>query len=568
MRKLLVLAVAGSLALAGCGGGGGSGGSGGGNAGGGGSADATKAFDINPIARDQVKDGGTLRWGLNEFPTQWNMNHVDGNLAMVKKVIDGLLPQPFRSDEKAAISPNTDYLTDGKVTASDPKQVVTLTLNPKAKWSNGDPITWEDYEAQWKALNGGNADYKVASTTGYQDIESVAQGKDQFEVVITFKQNFGDWQSLFWPLYPKATNASPGSFNNEWLSKIPVTAGPFKFGSFDKTAKTITITRDDTWWGDKAKLDTIIFPTMESDSLVGAFTNGEIDTFDVGPSAPGYARAKGTQGAVVRQAAGPDFRHITINGESPMLSDPNVRQAIAMGINRQAIAQSDLQGLDWPITLLNNHFFMNTQEGYQDNAGPLGVYDAAKAGQALDTAGWKLSGQTRMKDGKELNLRFVMPSGLQLTKSEGELLQNMLGQIGVKVTLQAVPSDDFFTKYIIPGNYDMTAFSYIGTPFPVSSGYGIYANATKDSGGTKQWNANLGRIGSPEIDAAMKKATAELDVAAARTATNNADKLIWEAVNVITLYQRPQNIAVKETLANIGARGFYDLKYQDIGFTG
>lgn len=142
----------------------------------------------------------------------------------------------------------------------------------------------------------------------------------------------------------------------------------------------------------------------------------------------------------------------------------------------------------------------------------------------------------------------------------------MLGQIGVGVTLQSVPTDDYFTKYIIPGNYDITAFAYVGTPFPVSSSYGQYADAVRRSDGTRQWNANLGRIGSPQIDAAMNKATADLDDARAIADTNAADKLIWQAVNVVTLYQRPQNVAVKSNLANFGARGFYDLRYQDIGF--
>ncbi|MEV8632251.1 ABC transporter family substrate-binding protein [Streptosporangium sp. NPDC051023] len=563
------LTVAGSLALAGCGG------QGAGRGGGPSSegdeqragSSAVKAYDINPVPREKVKDGGLLRWGINEYPTNWNLNHVDGNLAMVKKVIDALMPSAFRSNEKGEISANTDYLLAGKITESKPKQVVTLTLNPSAKWSDGTPITWEDYRAQWEAMNGANPDYRVAGTTGYHDIESVEKGRDVHEVIITFAKPFGDWQALFGPLYPKSTNATAEAFNTAWLNRIPITAGPFRFVSFDQTAKTITIARDDHWWGEKAKLDKIIYRSLESDALVGAFSNGELDTFDVGPSAPDYARAKSSQGAIIRQAAGPDFRHFTMNGESALLSDVNVRRAIAMGINRQAITQSDLQGLDWPIVLLNNHFFMNTQDGYRDNAGEIGVYNPERAKQLLDAAGWKLSGQTRTKDGKELNLRFVMPSGLQLTKSEAEITQNMLAQIGVKVTLQAVPSDDYFTKYIIPGNYDITAFAYVGTPFPVSSGYGQYANAVRNSKGQPQWNANLGRIGSPEINAAMDKATSDLDGARAIEDTNAADKLIWEAVNVVTLYQRPQNVAVNRNIANYGARGFYDLRYQDIGFT-
>ncbi|WP_327090686.1 ABC transporter family substrate-binding protein [Nonomuraea sp. NBC_01738] len=563
--RLVALSGALALALAGCGGGGGGGGYGGGSAGGGstGGGASVKAFDINQQPRDQVKDGGTLRWGINEFPAQWNRNHVDGNLAMAAVVSNALLPQPFRSNEKAEIAPDPDFLTDFKL-ESAPKQKVTYTLNPKAKWSNGAPITWEDYQAQWKALDGKNSDFHIVSSTGYQDIESVAKGKDDYEVVVTFARPFGDWKSLFGPLLPKSANASPDAFNKDWLNKIPVTAGPFKFKAFDQTAKTITIARDDAWWGDKAKLDQIIYRASEQDSLIGAFGNGELDITDVGPSAPDYARAKSTQGAQVRQAAGPDFRHFTFNGSSDLLKDVKVRQAIQLGINRQAIAQSDLQGLDWPITLLNNHFFMNTQEGYQDNAGDLGVYNPDKAKQMLDAAGWKLNGQVRQKDGKNLDLRFVVPTGLQLSKSEGELAQSMLAQIGVKITIKAVPSDDFFTKYVIPGNFDMTPFAYIGTPYPVSSSYGIYVNSP-DGGET--WNANFGRSGSKEIDQAMQKAGADLDETQAKANTNAADKLIWQEVNVLPLYQRPQNVATKETLANAGARGFYDLRYQDIGFT-
>ncbi|MER7503457.1 ABC transporter family substrate-binding protein [Nonomuraea pusilla] len=561
-RLAVGAALACSLALAGCGGAR-PGGAGAPGTEGAQQSPQLKSFDINLQPRERVKDGGTLRWGINEFPTQWNRNHVDGNLAVAAVVSNALLPSPFLSNEKAEISVNHDYLLDAKITARRPKQVVTYTLNPKARWSDGKPITWVDYQAQWQALNGRNPAYRIVTSTGYQDIEKVARGRDDHEVVVTFARPFGDWQSLFGPLLPASTNRSPEAFNTAWLNKIPVTAGPFKFQSFDQTAKTITIVRDDRWWGDRAKLDRIIYRASEQDSLIGAFANGELDLIDIGPSAPDYARAKSTPGAQMRQAAGPDFRHFTFNGSSELLKDVKVRQAIQLGINRQAIAQSDLQGLDWPITLLNNHFFMNTQEGYQDNAGDLGVYDPQRARQLLDAAGWKLNGAVRQKGGKQLALRFVVPSGLQISKAEGELTQSMLSQIGVKLTIQAVPSDDFFTKYVIPGNFDITPFAYIGTPFPVSSSYGIYANSPDG----KTWNANFGRTGSAQIDDAMNRAGQNLDLAQARAETNEADRLIWPLVNVLPLYQRPQNVAARQTLANVGARGFYDLRYQDIGFT-
>ncbi|MEV0632367.1 ABC transporter family substrate-binding protein [Nonomuraea wenchangensis] len=560
-RLVLALAVAAPLALTGCGGRTGGGGEEG--AGGRGDDRTVRAFDINPRPRDQVKNGGTLRWGINELPAQWNRNHVDGNLAVAASVSNALLPSPFYSDEKAEITPDRDYVLEAEVTARRPRQVVTYTLNPKAHWSDGKPITWADYQAQWRALNGKDPAYRIASATGYQDIEKVARGKDDHEVVVTFARPFGDWQSLFGPLLPAATNSSAEAFNTGWLNKIPVTAGPFKFGGFDQTAKTVTLVRDDAWWGDRAKLDRIIYRAAEQDSLIGAFSNGELDIIDVGPSAPDYARARATSGAEVRQAAGPDFRHFTFNGSSELLRDRNVRRAVQLGINRQAIAQSDLQGLDWPIALLDNHFFMNTQEGYQDNAGEYGAYDPARARRLLDAAGWRLDGAVRKKNGKPLELRFVVPSGVQISKQEGELAQSMLAQIGVKLTIRSVPSGDFFTSYVIPGNFDITPFSYIGTPYPVSSSFGIYANAPDG----KTWNANFGRTGSAAIDEAMSRAAQSLDPAEGRSLANAADRLLWQEVNVLPLYQRPQNVAVKETLANVGARGFYDLHYENIGFT-
>lgn len=524
------------------------------------------AADLNLTPRAKVKTGGTLRWGLTEYPAQWNQNHIDGNHTNVKTVMDALMPRPFRADEHGVLALDPDYVAAADVTSTSPKQVVTYTLNPKARWSTGQPITWADYDAQWRALRGKDPAFHVANVTGYQDIASVARGRNDFQVVVTFARPFGDWRSLFAPLYPKSATASPQDFNAGWVGKIPATAGPFRFGAFDTRAKTITLNRDGKWWGEPAKLDSIVFRGLESDARVAAFANGELDVFDIGPSAADLSRAKSAEGAVVRQAAGPDFRHFTFNGESPILSDIRVRQAVALGVDRAVIAKSDLKGLNWPVTLLDNHFLMNSQQGYRPNAGELAGPDAARAGALLDAAGWRMNGAVRQKAGKQLDLRFVIPSGLQLARSEGEITQAMLAKLGIKLTIETVPSNDFFTKYVIPGNYDIAPFSYVGTPFPVSASYGTYADGVRSQGDDVSWNANLGRSGNAEIDTKLRAAMAELDPAKALKLINEADRLVWREVNVLPLYQRPQTVAVDAKLANVGARGFRDLDYADIGF--
>ncbi len=82
-----------------------------------------------------------------------------------------------------------------------------------------------------------------------------------------------------------------------------------------------------------------------------------------------------------------------------------------LGIDRQATPSLDLQGLDWPSAPLNNHFFMNTQAGYQDNAGDLRRLRPGQAGRLLDQAGWKLDGAVRKKDGKPARPALRRPVG-------------------------------------------------------------------------------------------------------------------------------------------------------------
>jgi peptide/nickel transport system substrate-binding protein len=527
-------------------------------------AAAVKAIDVNPAPRDQVKQGGTVRWAIDEFPAQYNYNQFNGTTAALHDVIYALMPTPMFSDEKANVTPNPDFLESAEVTSTDP-QKLTYKLNPDAKWSDGTPITWKDFAAQWKALRGSKG-YEIASSTGYDQIKSVEQGSDEYEAVVTFTRPFGEWRSLFSPLYPASVNDDPEKFNKAYVNDFPVTAGPFKLQKIDKTSKSITVVPDPNWWGNKPKLDSIVFRALDQEAGVNAFVNGEVDVVDIGANAAGYKRASGTSNGVVREAGGPDFRHFTINGTSPMLSDVKVRQAVAMGINREAIVKSDLTGLNWPVRTMDNHFFVNTQAGYQANAGEVGKYNPDRAKQLLDEAGWKDQGGVRQKGGKQLEIRFVIPSGVPASRQEGELTQAMLKDIGVKLDIRTVPSDDFFSKYVNTGNFDITPFSWLGTPFPISPNLSIYREPQKGADGKLSIQQNYARVGSSEIDKLMNDANAQTDVAKARDLANQADRLIWEEVHSLVMYQRPQITGVNRDLVNVGSFGFQDRRLEDMGF--
>ena len=88
-----------------------------------------------------------------------------------------------------------------------------------------------------------------------------------------------------------------------------------------------------------------------------------------------------------------------------------------------------------------------------------------------------------------------------------------------------------------------------------------------EPGGNVDIHQNYARIGSASIDALFAKASAELDPQKAIALGNQIDTEIWKEVHSLTLYQRPQLVFQKKTLANFGAFGFASTNYEDIGFT-
>lgn len=555
-----LLAVVGLVATA-CGSGGSSG-----SEGSSGNAPSATAIDINPTDRSQLQDGGTIRWPIDGYPVNFNGNELDGTNADTASVLGALMPAMFNFDASAQPSPNPDYLTSAVLTSKTPTEVVTYEINPKAMWYDGTPITEADFEAQWKALRGTDQRFNIASSSGYEKIASVAKGSSDREVIVTFSTPYVDWQGLFSFLYPAATNLDPNVFNTGWKLQPLTTAGPFKLQSVDQTAQTITLARNEKWWGRPAKLDHIIFRVINPDAQIDSLANGEIDFMDIGPDVNKLKRASTTAGITLHRSGGPNFRHVTFNGASPILSDVNVRRAVAMSINRTTIAKALLGPLGVPAVALGNHIFMENQKGYKDNSGSVGSYTPTQAASLLDAAGWKLSGAQRSKGGKPLELRIVIPSQVATSEQESELMQSMLGAVGIKLDIQSVPTAEFFDKYITPGDFDLTVFSWLGGDFPISSAKSIYAKPKPAPGGGLDIQQNYARVGSDQIDSLFDQATSEFDPTKAIALGNQIDTLIWQEVHSLTLYQRPDIIAAKSTLGNFGAFGFATAYYQDIGF--
>lgn len=109
----------------------------------GGEAEVGATNDINPQDPANLRQGGNLRLALPAFPPNFNTLHIDGNEATLGALMRVTLPRAFRVGPDGSTTVNTDYFTNIALTSTNP-QVVTYTINPKAVWTDGTPITWED----------------------------------------------------------------------------------------------------------------------------------------------------------------------------------------------------------------------------------------------------------------------------------------------------------------------------------------------------------------------------------------------------------------------------------------
>ncbi len=555
---LAALATTTALVLSGCGG---VGGGGGGEPGAGvlGAEEQEQGVnDINPVPRDQITAGGDLRWPLDQIPDNYNRNQLDGSLLDNKYVMDALMPHAFVATADGGVALDEDYFTSIELTSEEP-QVVTYTINPEATWDDGIPITWTDIQAQWQAMNGTNEAFSVNTTVGYEDIGSVERGVDDKQAVVTFANVFSEWRSLFDNIYPASTNTDPATFNEGWISQPLTTAGPFRTENVDSTAQTITLVPNESWWGNPALLDRIIYRAVTRDALADALANGEIDFYSIGSSVDLFQRAQGIPTAEVRQAVEPSYSHITFNGgEGAILADPALRLAVAQGIDRQVIADALIGQIAPDATPLGHYLYTQGSANYVDHSAPA-AYDPAAASATLDELGWVSpgEGQVRTKDGQPLTLRLVSTPDNPINVRITQLTQAQLSEIGIGIEVVPAASADFFDQFVTPGNFDMIGFAWSGTPFPVSSTSNIYT-----TGGDQ----NYGNVGTPEIDALYAEAALELDDAARTELGQQIDQAIWEAMPQLPLYQSTGAYAVNSTLANFGASGAADDTYEDIGF--
>lgn len=512
----------------------------------------------NEQDRESLAKGGELTLAITEISEQQNPFQADGTL-YTNHVWQYYNPQITLFNGKGEFEPNNDYLTEVTDEVVDGKTVVTYTIRDEAQYNDGTPIDWKSFEHTWKFNNGENEELNVSSTDGYELIESVEQGENEKQAVVTFKQEYAWWQGLFGFLLPTQVDSAE-VYNEGYINELHPEwgAGPYKVDNVDFNTGTVSFVPNENWWGDEPLLDRVTFRQMESQASINAFKAGEVDATGVA-SKDRLASVEDMDGIEIRTAMRPSNILITLNSESPHLGDIKVREAIMTGIDRAQLATIRFNGIGYEEELPGSFTLYQTQEGYEDIFGELVQFDVEKAKSLLDEAGWtEGSNGVREKDGETLTLNYVLLGDDPNSRASASATQKMMRDIGVDLQIQERPSSDF-SKVITERSFDVFPMGFASSdPFGVAYFGQMYMSDSE---------LNRSGTGTEELDAKILELQQIGDSDEQIARANELEKEALGTYGIMPFANGPDMVAVADPkLANYGAYSFATVGVEDIGY--
>jgi peptide/nickel transport system substrate-binding protein len=419
----------------------------------------------------------------------------------------------------------------------------TFTFSPKADWSDGKPVTCEDWKSTWQIfINPAN---NVASRIGWEDVKSVTcKGKTG---VVVFKKVYADWETLMnGGIYPAHITAGQ-DMNKIWTDSIPVSSGPWKFQSWQKGVQ-ITLVKNPKYTIAPMKLDRVVFRYIaDTNARFQAMKAGEGQAME--PQAQlQIADFQKDPNFVVKAVAGYSYEHLDIQygpKGHPALKQRYVRQALITGINRPQIAQALYQTIAPGLPTLQSNIFKTFEDGYRPN---FGVY---RFSQTRVISLLKKNGCTGGPDkpsagnndifscpnvGK-LSFRFSTTSGNQLRALTFEVIQRQLKSVGIELVPRFQPAGLMFGTTLPSSDWDLIMFTWVESPSAK-----ITAKDKLGCGG----EINYGNYCNKRASVLLEKTASELDNSVRTTLLNSAEARMVPDVPSIPMYVRPVfTIAVK-----------------------
>jgi len=363
----------------------------------------------DPLADPNAQIGGELAVFGGQYPKSLNY-YLDSNTLSAEifgALFESLLTMnPITMDYEPGLADRWEI--------SDDKKTFTFHINPKARWSNGTPVTAADVKWTYDTiLNPKNmtGSHKI-SMERFHTPEIVDNLTIRFTAKKIHWQNLlaaGGFQILSKTAYQKL------DFNTINF-EIPVVSGPYQLGAIDEGVSLKLKRRSDWWHKDapssrhKGNFDTITYKFFgEQTNAFEAFKKGAIDLFPVYMSRIWMDETGGdvfSKNHIIKQKVHNQkpvgFQGFAMNMRKPPFDDVKTRKAMAFLLDRKKMNQ----------TLMYNQYFLHRSDLYSP-ASPcpnsLIEMDKKQARDLLRQAGWIVNPATGFlqKNGQPFTFKFL-----------------------------------------------------------------------------------------------------------------------------------------------------------------
>jgi peptide/nickel transport system substrate-binding protein len=314
------------------------------------------------------------------------------------------------------------------------------------------------------------------------------------------------------------------------------------------------LVRNTKYWGTPGKLDSIVFQQFGSDDQeVPALANGEVQVINPATVSLSIVQAtKQVPKVTAVTTPGLEFEHFDFNEANTYLKKLAVRQAIAYGTNRKEIISHTVGEIDPAVKPLGNHMYMNTQPQYVNDGALYTNVNVKKAKSLLTAAGFKMGKDHYFhpsygpQKGSDLKFTISSTTGNPTRSSTEQLFQANMKKVGIKIVIQNYAAADFFGTIVPKGQFDIAEFAWVGSPF-VTGNYSVYCSYTNASLCGENWD-HFANKSLDKLEVAGNSATSP---AVEAKDYNSADKILWQYMVTLPLYQKPIFNAWSSTLGNV-----------------
>ncbi len=527
---------------------------------------------------DPAAQGGRVVYGEStDFPENLYGNIAAGNAVSAANIRRAVVPGTYNILPDFSVEYDDDLLAEEPALSTEGgTQVNTYVIRDEAVWSDGTPITADDFEFTWRASRSGDpADGgcpSVLATNGYEQIASVeGSGEGNKTVTVTYETPYADWQGLFSSDFGGGIlpahlmdNPDPVALCETLTAGWPIaeglpsdiSGGPWQLlaDNIDVGAQTVVLTPNPEWWGDGPNLDQLIVQNIGNDptTAVQGIQSGELGVIYPQPQLDLVDQVEALQPNVESDITfGLSFEHLDFNTQDPHLGDINVRRAFTMALDREEIVEQTVGQFSSEAQVLQNRIYFNNQPQYEPTApDEYQTQNTEMARQLLEQSGYTAGpdGIYTHPERGALDIRIDTTANNPLRQQTIEVMIPQLREAGINATFNANP--DIFAGAEKPtsleaGGFQAALFAWVGAPLR-SATQSIYSTPQGDN-----VQQNYSRQGTPEIDALFQEFVTEPDPAAQAEIGNRIDALLWEQVATVPLYQKPTFIAWQSSIEGV-----------------